>query len=407
MAKRNNDLSSKGFSASIIPTSGNAFAYSSNQAKSDINECSNGFVPTNVGCQNIDSQIQGDENSVAITSQQTFPEIIREEPTPDTAALIISKIVKCIPGEECPGLQDPGAFTLTVLPSGEGEDPISVRGSSEGKRIPIPPGHYQVIEDPFPPVPDGLNLVSTEGTEGCSTGPQPITEPISAGEVRRCTFTNTFEPAPPPDVDGDGVPDSTDTCPNVANSNQLDSDGDGLGDPCDICPAAFNPDQADTDGDTVGDACDNAPTIPNENQLDSDEDGGGDVADNCITVANPTQIDTDADGIGDACEPTTGTLTVIKNVVCVAGAQCPNLPDPSAYTMLVLPQGRETISFRGSVEGTTVRLEPGDYLTGEVFPNIPDGLRFVGETHSAGCIGPIQAGEVKTCTFTNTYAPIS
>jgi hypothetical protein len=29
---------------------------------------------TNVGCQNTDSQIQGDENGVAQTAQQTFPE---------------------------------------------------------------------------------------------------------------------------------------------------------------------------------------------------------------------------------------------------------------------------------------------------------------------------------------------
>jgi hypothetical protein len=30
-------------------------------------------MPTNVGCQNIDSQIQGDGNSVAMAAQQTFP----------------------------------------------------------------------------------------------------------------------------------------------------------------------------------------------------------------------------------------------------------------------------------------------------------------------------------------------
>ena len=31
-------------------------------------------MSTNVACQNIDSQIQGDENGVAITGQQTFEE---------------------------------------------------------------------------------------------------------------------------------------------------------------------------------------------------------------------------------------------------------------------------------------------------------------------------------------------
>jgi Bacterial Ig-like domain (group 2)/Thrombospondin type 3 repeat len=38
------------------------------------------------------------------------------------------------------------------------------------------------------------------------------------------------------DADGDGVPDATDNCPNVANANQVDSDGDGIGDACDPAP---------------------------------------------------------------------------------------------------------------------------------------------------------------------------
>ena len=60
---------------------GYVFAYNRNQATSGANACGNGQVPTNIGCQNIDSQIQGDENSVALTSQQTFPSVTREPPT--------------------------------------------------------------------------------------------------------------------------------------------------------------------------------------------------------------------------------------------------------------------------------------------------------------------------------------
>ena len=43
-----------------------------NQATSQANACGNDFMPTNVGCQNINSQVQGDENGVAQVGQQTF-----------------------------------------------------------------------------------------------------------------------------------------------------------------------------------------------------------------------------------------------------------------------------------------------------------------------------------------------
>ena len=38
------------------------------------------------------------------------------------------------------------------------------------------------------------------------------------------------------DGDGDGVPDGTDNCPAVANTNQADADNDGVGDACDSTP---------------------------------------------------------------------------------------------------------------------------------------------------------------------------
>lgn len=42
--------------------------------------------------------------------------------------------------------------------------------------------------------------------------------------------------SPLPDSDGDGVPDNTDNCKNVANSDQKDADGDKIGDVCDTYP---------------------------------------------------------------------------------------------------------------------------------------------------------------------------
>ena len=37
----------------------------------------------------------------------------------------------------------------------------------------------------------------------------------------------------PEDSDGDGIPNSTDNCPNDSNPGQEDEDGDDVGDACD------------------------------------------------------------------------------------------------------------------------------------------------------------------------------
>jgi hypothetical protein len=42
------------------------------QTTSQANACGNGEMSMNVACQNTDSQVQGDENGVALTGQQTF-----------------------------------------------------------------------------------------------------------------------------------------------------------------------------------------------------------------------------------------------------------------------------------------------------------------------------------------------
>jgi hypothetical protein len=65
-------------------TADSAFAtkYDKNQALSQANACGNGELPLNVGCQNIASQIQGDENAVSLAADQVFPEFEEEEPEP-------------------------------------------------------------------------------------------------------------------------------------------------------------------------------------------------------------------------------------------------------------------------------------------------------------------------------------
>ena len=102
------------------------------------------------------------------------------------------------------------------------------------------------------------------------------------------------------DTDGDGIPDTADTCTDI--------DGDGFGDPgfplnaCpeDNCPAAANPGQEDGDGDGPGDACDLCPT---DSSNDQDGDGVCGSVDNCLSIPNPNQADYDGDGSGDPCDP--------------------------------------------------------------------------------------------------------
>lgn len=102
------------------------------------------------------------------------------------------------------------------------------------------------------------------------------------------------------DMDGDGIPNTSDNCPTVFNpirpvdaGKQADADGDGVGDACDPCPldaaamscATVHAD--DVDGDGVANGADNCPTVANADQADADMDGKGDACDACPNVANP------------------------------------------------------------------------------------------------------------------------
>lgn len=71
-----------------------------------------------------------------------------------------------------------------------------------------------------------------------------------------------------PDIDLDGVPNSSDNCPKIANSDQADENVNGVGDMCD-----------DFDQDGVYNAVDNCPVIPNQYQEDKDGDKLGDACD--------------------------------------------------------------------------------------------------------------------------------
>jgi len=68
--------------ATALATSESAFAgghghkksYEKNQATSQANACGNGKLPYNVFCQNIGSQVQGENNGVALDGVQSSGE---------------------------------------------------------------------------------------------------------------------------------------------------------------------------------------------------------------------------------------------------------------------------------------------------------------------------------------------
>jgi Domain of unknown function (DUF4394)/Calx-beta domain len=64
------------------------------------------------------------------------------------------------------------------------------------------------------------NLAADSGTTATLPGPATATVSITDDDA--------------PDRDGDGVPDATDTCPNVADPSQADADHDGIGSACDL-----------------------------------------------------------------------------------------------------------------------------------------------------------------------------
>ena len=95
------------------------------------------------------------------------------------------------------------------------------------------------------------------------------------------------------DLDGDGIGNSCDNCPEAYNPEQGDYDNDGIGDVCSL----------DDDSDTVLDIDDNCPFVGNPGQEDGDEDGVGDVCDTCPEDYNPGQENNDHDSVGDVCDP--------------------------------------------------------------------------------------------------------
>jgi hypothetical protein len=83
---------------------------------------------------------------------------------------------------------------------------------------------------------------------------------------------------PAPDSDQDGVPNASDNCPTVANTDQSDIDSDSVGDVCDNCPTVANASPVPNGNTGLGLGC----SCPG----DANRDGNVSFADITAVLAN-------------------------------------------------------------------------------------------------------------------------
>jgi hypothetical protein len=151
-----------------------------------------------------------------------------------------------------------------------------------------------------------LLLAQGNGLYAGLTGPFGVGS-AGPGQQTSGPFSMFVTDMNPNDVDGDGVPNASDNCPNFYNpidpsSNlQIDTNSNGVGDACER--------GTDKDG--------NGKIDEQDEQIDTDGDGIPDynvttfVVDNCPLLRNPLQEDANHDRVGDACatSPDVAVLT--------------------------------------------------------------------------------------------------
>lgn len=151
---------------------------------------------------------------------------------------------------------------------------------------------------------------------------------LLAAGLAACSFTPGRLPgdggAPDGDLPDDDAPDATVVGP--------DGDGDGVADSTDNCPAIAN-DQRNHDGDPRGDACDRCPHLVSSTDPDLDSDGVGDDCDPRQATAGDSIVMWEGfyDNTGYATWTGTGSWSVANGVLTQAAAD-----NPQAYT---LPSG--------------------------------------------------------------------
>ena len=149
---------------------------------------------------------------------------------------------------------------------------------------------------------DVLDDETIQLTTPIVTSPGVVTVSLIDENGDEHALAPSFEFIDQNDLDGDGVANADDDCPNDAGMSTQDQvgcpddDGDGYSNAGDAFPSDAG-EWVDSDGDGVGN---NADAFPNDasETLDSDGDGVGDNAD-AFPNNGFEQYDSDGDGVGD------------------------------------------------------------------------------------------------------------
>jgi len=194
-----------------------------------------------------------------------------------------------------------------------------------------------------------VTTAAIRGSSGCTENDQNGTDFASGTPNPRNSSTAVQLCGFPADGDCDGVPDSSDNCPSIANPGQANSDGDSAGDVCDGCPMDPNKTEpgicgcgvadTDTDKDGVADCADGCPNDPDKIEpgicgcgtpdTDTDKDGTPDCNDGCPMDPNKIEpgicgcgtpdTDTDKDGTPDCNDGCPMDPNKIEPGICGCG----------------------------------------------------------------------------------------
>jgi acetyltransferase-like isoleucine patch superfamily enzyme len=124
------------------------------------------------------------------------------------------------------------------------------------------------------------------------------------------------------DIDGDGIADNVDNCPNVANADQMSTYGDGIGDACDSRCVFYPDNDHDGYGATAGFIACIPPAGSSRNNQDCN-DGNSAIAPGAAELCDG--LDNNCDGAVDEngiCNSVCGNGVVDSGEQCDGGACC-------------------------------------------------------------------------------------